>query len=64
MGDKVFDGEHVIFGREFEGKHSTLGNYLYGNHIQEWFGDRFISGIQAENLEFIKDSVSKIILEE
>ena len=64
MEENIFDGEHTVFGKEFDGKHSTLGNYLYGNHVQEWFGDRFLKGIQAENLEFIRDNFGKIILEE
>lgn len=64
MEDVVYEGVHAIESNIYKDEHAPVGSWVKGVHVQNWFGDRFVNGIQAENLEFIRDQIGDIIFEE
>lgn len=64
MNENIIYGIHSILGNTMSAKHSYSDNVMFGMHVQEWFGDRFIAGIQDEDLNFILDKTGSILLEE
>lgn len=64
MNENIVELTHVIEDNQVVGKHQPSGGVKFGVHIQEWFGDRFIAGIQNEDGDFILDQLGKIIFEE
>lgn len=64
MNENIVELTHMIMENQAVGKHQPLASIKFGIHIQEWFGDRFINGLQNEEGDFILDQLGKIIFEE